>query len=65
MIEKIMNRPNILTLVDTQILPLVEVFRKEQESTLKKKIAQRLLEHEDIFEYHFPEDFAECQKLKG
>lgn len=63
MIEKVMNRPKILKIVDEEILPLLDNYRKEEDEVMKRIGATMLLEFEDIFEYHFPEDFQDCKKL--
>lgn len=60
MIEKIMESKRITKIVDEQILPLVKEFRQEEDHTVKLSIALNLLEFEDIFEYHYPSDFKDC-----
>lgn len=63
MIKKVMNRPKILKIVDEDIIPLLNHYRKEENENMKKEGAKMLLEFEDIFKYHFPEDFQDCKKL--
>ncbi len=63
MINKVMNRTKILKIVDEKIIPLLQDFRKEENEHRKKEVAKMLLEFQDIFEYHFPEDFNDCKHL--
>lgn len=55
-----MESKRITQIVDEQILPLVKEFRQEKDQTVKLSIALNLLEFEDIFEYHYPSDFKDC-----
>lgn len=60
--NKLLETPGILKIVDTQILPLLTRYWKATGAT-KKTLAYQLLEHNEIFRYHYPEDYQECQSL--
>lgn len=61
-----MNNPletkGILLRVDAEIIPLMDRYFKAT-GTNKKELAQQLLEFAEIFKYHYPECYKECQDL--
>lgn len=60
--NKLLETPGILKIVDTQIIPLLTRYWKASGAE-KKSLAYQLLEHNEIFRYHYPEDYQECQSL--
>lgn len=61
-----MNNPlessPILLCVDAQIIPLMSRYDKAHGAE-KKRLAYQLLEFREIFRYHYPECYKECQLL--
>lgn len=61
-----MNNPldskGILLRVDAEILPLMSRYDKAHGAE-KKRLAYQLLEFREIFKYHYPECYKECQDL--